>query len=721
MAVVFRPLSAAAARFKRRASDLAAQVAKGGVLNRIYEIFIIRAQHAGPNQIATVIEVPVYFVGGYGGQNGATDYYTPFVTVDFGPSLDAIIRTTIRLDEIGNPIPNIPTDKYKGRAFSGSGRVVIGDVPAWEDYRQALNNTTGVYSAGRSAVMVATLPSLTVETAGNRPWLRSLVVCRANGESGTAPVTEFDGGTTTGVIPADVLTGHVMMTPTPPTGAANRISGFEMASAELGISGAHELVFAGAAIEWGPLRGLVAVEYRTLDMDDVTTGNGMCFVAYQITDNGIEAITQYTGEVLSVGVVDVATVPGADAPTALSAVAAADPSFTYPSWSSNTTVAGRDASAGRLLMRDPNLYARLFSSGMGYTAGVDQGAITLVEVQSDIEAPGVSVRGYQLTDPVTFNTVNVPAKAATKWVTYVAAISPLGVVTLVKLAEFLDSRYETGGSLIRKQVQTFGGCSTRPTELAPFGEARLFCTEWDVRYEVLPADPDGPSPTLIQGEPARRVLVDGSAYVRLADLAFYLIDDAGIKTPLALGAYFPALFNINTSTYNATFSGRLNFGNSALRVTNPRIGNDFPLIQCQFAPGVIAVVVSPTSGYADPTQVLRVALFDVATGGMLALSPAILGLALPARVSISCFEQGTVDVDGNLLTYGRLLIGASTLSAASNRTDGWFILTGLQDITWLAREPSNTAPFYVGNQLVPADLGVTTNLSYTKPTAVPAP
>lgn len=718
MAVVFRPLSAAATRLKRRASDLAAQVAKGGVLNRIYEIFMVRAQHAGPNQIATVIEVPVYFIGGYGGQNGATDYYTPFVTVDFGPSLDAIIRTTIRLDDLGNPIPNIPTDKYKGRAFSGSGRVVIGDVPAWEDFRQALNNTTGVYSAGRSAVMVATLPSLTVETAGNRPWLRSLTVCRANGESGTAPVTEFDNGTTTGVIPADVLTGHVMMTPTPPTGGANRISGFEMASAELGISGAHELVFAGTAIEWGALRGLVAVEYRTLDGSDATTGNGLCFAAYQITDNGVEAPVQYTGAALSVGVVDVSTVPGGDAPTALSAVTAADSSFTYPSWSNNTTVTGRDASAGRLLMRDPNLYARLFSASMGYATGVDQGSITLVEVQCETEAPDVSVRGYKLTDPVTFNTVDVPAVAATRWITYAAAISSTGVVTLTKMADFLDSRYETGGALVRKQVQTFGGCSTRPTELAPFGEARLFCTEWDVRYEVLAADADGPGPTLIQGEPARRVLVDGSTHVRLADLAFYLLAGDGTKTTLAFGSYFPVLFNINTSTFNATFSGRLNFGNSALRVTTPRIGNDFPLIQCQFAPGIIAVVVAPVAGYADTTQILRVALFDVATGAMLLLSPAILGLALPARLSISCFEQGTVDEAGNLLTYGRIVIGASTLSAASNRTDGWFILTGMQDITWLAREPSNTAPFYVGNQLVPADLGVTTNLSYTKPTPV---
>lgn len=718
MAVVFRPLSAAATRLKRQAYDLAATVAKGGVMNRIYEVFIVRAQHAGPNQIATVIEVPVYFVGGYGGKNGDTDYYTPFVTVDLGPSLDAIIRTTIRLDDSNNPVPNIPTDKYKGRAFTGSGRVVIGDVPAWEEYREALNNTTGAYSAGRSAIMVATCPSLTVETAGNRPWLRTLTVCRANGESGTGEIVGSDDGETSEVIPADVLPGHVMMTPTPPAGGANRISGFEMASAELGISGAHELVFAGTAIEWGALRGLVAVEYRTLDGSNATTGNGLCFAAYEITDNGAEAAPRYTGAVLSVGVVDVSTIPGGDAPTALSAVPAADPTFTYPGWSVNTTVAGRDASDGRLLMRDVNLYARLHSASMGDAAGVDEGSITLVEVQCETEAVNVSVRGYKLGAPVTFNTVVVPAVAATRWITYVATISSTGVVTLTKMADFLDSRYDTAGPLVRKQIQTFGGCSTRPDEILPFGEPRLFCTEWDVRYEVLPANPDGAGPTFIQGEPTRRVPVSGSAFVRLADLAFYLLAADGTKTPLALGSYFPAMFNIDTSAFNPTFNGRLNFANSALHVTDPRIGSDFPLVQCQFAPGIIAVVVAPVSGYANTTQIMRVALFDVATGAMLQMSPPLFGVTLPGRISMSCFEQGTVDEDGALLTYGRLVIGSSTMSVSEGRIDGWFILTGMQDITWLTREPSNTAPFYVGNQLVPADLGVTANLTYTKPTAL---
>jgi hypothetical protein len=85
---------------------------------------------------------------------------------------------------------------------------------------------------------------------------------------------------------------------------------------------------------------------------------------------------------------------------------------------------------------------------------------------------------------------------------------------------------------------------------------------------------------------------------------------------------------------------------------------------------------------------------------------------------LSCFEQGTVDEDGNLLTHGRLLVGFSTLDNSPTRSDGFFTITGLTDISWLAREPSNTAPFYVGNGLVPAEIGVTAKLSYIKPTPV---
>lgn len=716
---VFRPLSAAAVSLRKQAMNLLKQIPGRGVINRVFEIFIIRAERSDSGGVATVIEVPAYLVGGYGGQDGSRDFYTPFVIADVGPVLSAITSRKIRRDEIGEALPNIPTDKYKGRLFTGSGRVVIGDVPAWGGYRQALNDTTGVYTACRSAITIAVCPALAEETSDSRPWARSLTICRVNGSSGTGEVSNNDDGNSTGQYPVDVLPGHVAMTSTPPTGLPERISGFEISADELGIAGAYELQFAGAVIEWGALRGLAAVQYRTLSPSNDVTGNGLKFVAYEAVGTEADGSISYTGSVVALGTVSSATIPSGDGPTGLPGVAAADASFTYPPWATNTTVYGRDAGDGRLLMRDPNLYARLFSSSMGYAVDSGQPAMTLVEIQCEVEAADVTVRGYKGSYPVTFNTVEVPAIRALRWQTYVASISPSGSVSLTKLADFLDSRYEPDGPLLRKQIQSFGGCATTPTEVQPYGEPRLFCSEWGIRYEVRAAEADGPAPILVQGEPERRVRQVGSEYVRLSDLDFYLLAPGGDKTPLALGAYFPALFGINTSpagTTPETTGGRFAFGNSALHVDSKRVGNDFPLVHCQFAPGIIAMIVAPVSGYTSGTQILRVALFSVATGAMLVLSPALLGVQLPARMSISCFEQGTVDEAGNLLTYGRLVIGVSTTSILPTRNDGWFVLTGLRDISWLAREPSNTSPHYVGNPMVPAEIGVTTKLTFTKPT-----
>jgi hypothetical protein len=716
MTVIFRPLSAAATTLREQGARLGRRVlTKGGVLNQIFEIFILRAVQAKPNAVVTVIEVPAYLVGGYGGQDGPTDYYSPFSIVDLGAILGPITRREIKLDGEGNPVPNVANDTYKVRMFTGSGRVVIGTVPDWEEFREALNGTTGVFLSCRSAILVAVCPSLTVETVDNHPWARSLTICRVNGYSGGGEVSFTDGVQ----LPLGVLPGHVMMTSTPPTGRPESISGLEIASDELGLSGNQELHFAGTAIEWGALRGLVAVQHRELSPELFDLGHGLVFAMYEIARAEADGVSTYTGSIVATGVVDVSTLPGGDEPTNLVEVIAADSEFTYPGWAtSNTTVLGRDARDGRMLLRDLNLYARLFSASMGYTVEASQEAMTLVEVQCEIESADVSVRGYKSGDPVTFNTVDVPAVNGIRLQTYVASISALGAVSLTKIEDFTDSRYDTAGPLVRKQVQTFGGVTTLPTESAPFGEPRLFCSEWGIRYEIKAAEPDGPAPNLVQGEPERRLQEQGNQFVRLDDLDFYLLSPSGIKTTLAFGDYFPALFNITTSTYDGTFEGRLNFGNASFFPQSQRVGNNFPNVQCQFAPGIMAVLVAPRSGYANNVQLMRVALFSVATGAMLVLSPTLAGFSVPARMSLSCFEQGTVNESGTLLTYGRLLVGFSTLDNSPTRNDGFFTITGMTDISWLAREPSNTAPFYVGNGLVPAEIGVTARLSYIKPTPV---
>lgn len=717
MGFVFRPLTGAATRLRRQAFDLAREASNGGLLHRFYEIFLIRANGKTGNSIATVIETPTYLLGGFGGQNPGSDYYAHTVAVDFGPLVDAITRETVRIVD-GQPVPNLPLDEFKARLPWGDGRLSIGSLPDWGDLRDALNDSTGVYVVTPSAVLMAVCPSLVDEDTADHPWLRSLVICRANGVMSDMPIF-YDGKQDPPVqTNPGVPTGHPALNPAIPVGRPERISGLEIAQSELSLGPDDELGYAGPCIEWGPLEGLACVLVRTVNTPfGSVMGNELRFVRWLINDAGVDTNPRYTATLPWVTTLAAADLPTLDQPDPLSAVVAADPLYTYPGWAlARTTIEGRDASDGRLLMRDPNTYLRMHTPLVGFAAGAVEAVLALVEVQSTTEGATVSVRGYydDGVNPVQFNTVSVPANFATRWITYVAEIDAAGALSLTKLEEFLDSRYVTTGALARNQIQAYGGFTTGG--LTP--EPRLFCSEWAVQYEVLPADPDGPGPYNIQGEPARKVPADYSTYVRLDDLEFYMLDGSGVKTPLNLGVYYPMLYHINTSaagTGGAPTDGRIGFGNSAFYDTTPRYGNNSPLPICQFAPGMVAVLVAPRSGYAATSQSVRVAVFDVESGALKALSPVLAILQLPAILTLSCMEQGTV-VDGDLTSYGRLLMSVSTDLTSPGRSDGIFAITGLNKLTWVAREPSNIPAVYGGNGLVPSTLGVSTNLTFVKPT-----
>lgn len=722
MGVAFRPLTGAAARLRRQALDLARQVLRGGGLNRIYEVFIVRATGASGNAVATVIETPTYLLGAFGGPNGLSNYYLPVAQVDFGAMLDYLLREDVKQDG-GNPVPSVPLDEFKLRIPWGDGRVSVGALPAWGDIRNAVNNSTSVGVSLPSAAMVAVCPSLVEETPDleDRPWLRSLFVCRANGYMSGSPLI-YDGTEDPPVETApDVPAKHPAINPDVPVGRAERISGLEIAQDLLSLGARDELHYAAQPIEWGPLHGMVPVLVRTLaEASAAVQGNELRFVRYQITDLGADQTPRYSAAlnwVLSLGADEL---PVADRPAALSNVDAADNTFTYPGWAiADTTVAGRTATTGRLRMRDPNVYMRVHSLLAGKAEGATDDCIALVEIQSEVEGASVSVRGYKDNgvDPVSFNTVVVPANPATKWVSYVAKITFDGLLTLTKLVEFVDSRYDTAGSLARKQVQAYGGFTAAGDTPGP----RLFCSEWTIPYEVVAAQPDGPPPYLIQGEPAKRVLEQYYNYVALADLEFYMLAGDGTKTPLDFGDYYPMLYENRTGAAGvapAPTNARTGFGNSAFYDNNPRYANNAPLPICQFAPGMVAVLVAPRTSYTANGQLVRIAVFSVETGELKALGPAVAGVQLPATFTLSCLEQGTVDDRGELTSYGRLLLSVSTSLTNDTRSDGIFVITGLNKLSWVAREPSNIPAVYAGNGLVPADMGVTANLTFVKPTAL---
>lgn len=719
MGFVFRPLSGVATRLRRQAQDLAREAAKGGLLHRFYEIFLIRAAGSGGDAVATVIETPTYLLGGFGGVNGASDYYTYCVAADFGPLLDAITRETIKIVD-GNAAPNIPLDEFKLRIPWGDGRLSLGSLPAWGGTRNALNNSTGVYVITPSAVITAVCPSLIDEGTEDHPWVRSLFICRANGFMAGSPVV-YDGTEQPPIeTPPDVPTGHPAVNKEAPIRRPERISGLEIAQALLALGANDELAYAGPCIEWGPLAGLATVQTRTITPPGSSVqGNELRFVRWSVVDDGEGAEPRFIPALSWVVPFGIDEMPAADKPEAISAVAAADPLYTYPGWAiSHTTIEGRDARDGRLFMRDLNTYMRLHTPLVGFAEGSTETTLAIIEVQAEVEGATVSVRGYfdSGVPPVLFNTVNIPANVATKWTTYVAELDTAGVVSLVEMAQFTDSRYVTTGGITRNQVQAYAGFTTLEDVPAP----RLFCSEWAVPYEVLPAEPDGGGAHNIQGEPARKVLTQYYNYVALSDLSYYMLDGDGNKTALAFGDYYPMLYHVSTGlpgVFPAPTNARPGFGNASFYDNTPRYGNNAPMPMCQFAPGMAAIVVAPKASYTSNGQLIRIAVFDVLTGDLKALSPALAGVQLPATLTLTCVEQGTV-ADGELTSYGSLLLSVSTALTNDTRSDGIFAITGLTNLTWVAREPSNIPAVYGGNALVPATLGVTANLTFVKPTAL---
>lgn len=719
MGFVFRPLSGVATRLRRQAQDLAREAAKGGLLHRFYEIFLIRAAGSGGDAVATVIETPTYLLGGFGGQNGASNYYTYCVAADFGPLLDAITRESIKIGDSGAE-PNITKDEFKLRIPWGDGRLSLGSLPAWGGTRNALNNTTGVYINTPSAVITSVCPSLVDEATEDHPWVRSLFICRANGYMAGSPVV-YDGTEQPPIeTQPDVPAKHPAVNKETPVGRPERISGLEIAQALLALGANDELALAGPCIEWGPLVGLATVLVREITPPGSSVqGNELRFVRWTVTDNGEDVEPRFTPALAWVAPFGITQTPMADRPTPISAVTAADPLYTYPGWAyANTTVEGRDARDGRLFMRDLNTYMRLHTPLVGFAKGSTETTLALIEIRSEVEGATVSVRGYfdSGIPPVLFNTVSIPANVATKWTTYVAKLEANSTLSLVQLAQFTDSRYDTAGATTRAQVQAYGGFTTLEDVPAP----RLFCSEWAVPYEVLPAEPDGGGAHNIQGEPARKVLKQYSNYVALSDLSYYFLDGDGNKVTPAFGDYYPMLYHVSTGAAGITpapTNARIGFGNSAFYDNNPRVGNNAPMPMCQFAPGMMAIVVAPKAGYTAASQTIRVAVFDVLTGALKALSAALATIQLPATLTLTCVEQGTV-VDGELASYGSLLLSVSTTLTTDTRSDGIFAITGLNKLTWVAREPSNIPAVYGGNALVPATLGVTANLTFVKPTAL---
>lgn len=116
MRFFFRPLSASALHLKKRCFDLAMTLRKNGVIRRIEEGFIVEVVRKGDQLIATVIDMPTFFVCSralyqkalnrppYGFSYKARDAFAP---VDPTPAIDALALSTDTLKLYQAPYPTV--------------------------------------------------------------------------------------------------------------------------------------------------------------------------------------------------------------------------------------------------------------------------------------------------------------------------------------------------------------------------------------------------------------------------------------------------------------------------------------------------------------------------------------------------------------------------------------------------------------------------------------
>ena len=696
----FRPLSIAAVYLRKRALDLGRKTRKTTVLNEIHELFILRAVRAGDSAIVTALEIPPLLGGPFGGLNAGSDYFLPSVDANYGPLLNAITKPTFKTVD-GVPAPSLTDDPKFGTAL-GSGRVVIGTLPSWDTPRDALNATVGQYYVYPSAFLVPVCPTL---DDGTTPHTRSLLVTRTNAYTKSTRLEDVDPGA-----------GRPALNGDEPTGRPERIGAVEFSREALGGTTDDLLSRAAACLEWGPLRGIASAALDTQG----EPRRRLALIGYNIADGGVDAVPRYVGSAAWQSDVSDDTVPAGDASQAITAESDVAPGYNFPAWANtNGDPHGRSASDGAFAIPEADL-TRLWAVNAGYPAV--EGAMLLVQVVAGKTAANFDAEAWtgDPTAPV-YGTFSVPAVQANKYSTYVVVIDAIGGLTYTALNQFTHAIYDPAwfAELERINYRAYLGLNTFA------GDPRLVCTKRTHNYEILDAEPDTPeTPTTprVQGELERKALTEFDAYTRLADLDYVLVSSTGAETTLAMGDYYPILFTYETGVVGmspAPTDGRIGYATQTLKNAEPRYAIDLPAPFCQYAPGILAVLLSPKSDYTSSSHLLHIGLFDVATGALVQLSAVLLGYLTATRFTLTCFEQGTVDEDGELTAHGRLLITTSTLSAAPDRQDGVFAVSGLSEVTWVSREPSNTPLHYLGNPIVPSTIGVSTNLIGIKPSKIP--
>jgi hypothetical protein len=259
-------------------------------------------------------------------------------------------------------------------------------------------------------------------------------------------------------------------------------------------------------------------------------------------------------------------------------------------------------------------------------------------------------------------------------------------------------------------------------QLSVAGQPLLFSAVRNVTYEIIPGTPD------------RKKIPTDAIYTKLTDIEHVVVDAAGVQTLVDLTGYFIA-YGTKWHTAPILGTGRSQFTGYFTQHFDTGIGTgglfgeyepvflntlgDAPMFKavCEYAPGVLVAVVSPAAQYLDATQDRRLALIDVVTADIIAVSDPILGvpLEIETQVQLSCFELGDYE-DGVITRHAGLIVtcGDTTVGGVFVTHDFGVTLRPL--VTSSILRGLNV--HYLGSNISPAVLGRKTGSPPIKPPPV---
>lgn len=246
----------------------------------------------------------------------------------------------------------------------------------------------------------------------------------------------------------------------------------------------------------------------------------------------------------------------------------------------------------------------------------------------------------------------------------------------------------------------------------------------------------------VRSDSPKYVGSDGFIYNAIApaanESALVMVFGDGSIVEAQLGSLYPVFYPITknrvpeptTDTLDGV-SRRVGYGwysDYQLFVNVARF-NKVPVVPvCLYAPDMAAVIAAPQAGYSNASQVAKLVVFRISDGSVVAESefelPFVVDGYIPEQLTqwnVTCVEQGTVDEEGNLTRYAKLLLSEVVFGNPSvlYRADD---LTTLHTIgVWgdIGQTYLRGPVYYIGSALAPVTIGKSTFRSFLTGNPVP--